>query len=99
MKNDKICHFWAKPALWYRHRKWVPIPIGQRQVVPVPKDSGTGTQLQNGVGTGSNQSGTGTDASSNPDFCTLALLSPNSSTDSIGTLKMTNGGSDKNEIK
>ena len=30
--------------------------------------------------------GTGTDASSSLDFCTLSLLSPNSYTDSIGTL-------------
>ena len=70
-------------------------------LVPVPKvgtitwseaklyryhQSGTGTQSQKGVGTDTNQSSTGTNASSNPDFCTLALLSPNSSTDSIGTL-------------
>ena len=41
--------------------------------------SGIGTQSKKGVGTD-------TDASSSPDFCTLALLSPNSSTNSIGTL-------------
>ena len=35
---------------------------------------------------GERQSGTGTNASNNPDFFTLALLNPNSYTDSIGTL-------------
>ena len=69
VRNGKICHFWAEPAHWYRYRKWVSVPIGQRQ-------SGTGTD----------QSGTCTDVSSSPDFCTLALLSPISYTDSIGTL-------------
>ena len=75
MKNDKIFHFWAKSAHWYRYRKWVPVPIGQRQVVPVPKVSGTGTRSQKRVGTGTHQSGTSTDASSNLDFCSIALLS------------------------
>ena len=55
-------------------------------MVPVPKVSGTGTHLQKRAGTGTNQSGTGTDASRSPDFCIHALLSPNSYTDSIGTL-------------
>ena len=42
--------------------------------------SGTGTHSQKrvGTGTGTDQSGTGTDASRNPHFCTLALLSPKS---------------------
>ena len=76
VRNGKICHFWVEPAHWYRYRKCVPVPIrqgqsgtGTDQVVPVPIH-------QKGVGTGTNQSGTGTDASSSPDFCTLALLSP-----------------------
>ena len=55
-------------------------------MVLVPKVSGAGTHLQKGVGTGTNQSGTGTKASHNLDFCIRALLSPNSYTDSIGTL-------------
>ena len=46
--------------------KVVPVLI---KVVPVPIH-------QKRVGTGTDQSGTDTDASSNPDFCTLALLSP-----------------------
>ena len=54
----------------YRYRldrgKVVLIPI---KVVPVAIH-------QKRVGTGTEQSGTGIDASSNPDFCTLALLSP-----------------------
>ena len=62
VRNDKICHFEAKPTHWYRYRKCELVPIGQRQ------------------------SGTGTNASNNPDFFTLALLNPNSYTDSIGTL-------------
>ena len=86
VKKDKICHFSAEPAHWYRYRKWVPVPIRQRQVVPVLKVSGTCTHSQKGVGTGTDQSGTSTDASSSPDFCTLALLSPKFVHDSIGTL-------------
>ena len=64
-------------------------------LVPVPK-VGTGTHGQRQSGIVTDQSGTdthsqkrvgiGIDASSSPDFCTLALLSPNSYTDSIGTL-------------
>ena len=50
------------------------------------RPSGTGTHLQNRVGTGTDQSSTGTDASNNPDFCILALISPNSYFDSIWTL-------------
>ena len=65
---------------WYRYPldrgKVIPIPIKVAQVLIHQKRNGTGT----------NQCGTGTDASSSPDFCTLALLSPNSYTDSIGTL-------------
>ena len=45
------------------------------------RSSGTGTHSQKNIG-----SGTGTDTSNSPDFFTLALLSPNSYTDSIGTL-------------
>ena len=44
-------------------------------LVPVPKRGGTGIR-QRQSGTGTDQSGTRTDASSSPDFCTLALLSP-----------------------
>ena len=55
---------------WYRYPldrgKEVRVPI---KVVPVPFH-------QKRVGTGIDQSGIGTDASSSPDFCTLALLSP-----------------------
>ena len=58
VRNGKIYHFWAEPAYWYRYRKWVPVPMGQRQ-----------------SGTGIDQSGTGTDASNNPIFVPLALLS------------------------
>ena len=47
---------------------------------------GTGTHGQRQSGIGIDQSGTGTDASNSLDFCTIALLSPNSYTDSIGTL-------------
>ena len=43
VRNGKICHLWAKPSHWYRYRKWVQVPIGQRQ-------SGTGT-YQSGTGT------------------------------------------------
>ena len=75
VRNGKICHFGAEPALWYRYKKWVPVPFGQRlsgtgtdQVVPVPIH-------QKRVGTDTDQSCTGTDASSSLDFCTLALLS------------------------
>ena len=75
MKNDKICHFWAEPVHWYRYPLSVLVPIGQRLVVPVPKLSGTSTHSQKRVGIGTDQSGTDTDASSSPDFCTLALLS------------------------
>ena len=46
--------------------KVVPVLI---KVVPIPIH-------QKRVGTGTDQSGTDTDASNNPDFCTLALLSP-----------------------
>ena len=46
--------------------KVVPVPIN---VVPVPIH-------QKRVGTGTDQSDTSTDASNNPYFCTLALLSP-----------------------
>ena len=75
VRNGKICHFWVEPALWYRYQKWVPVPIGQRQVVLVPKVSGTDTHSQKGVSTGTDQSGIGTDASSNLVFVPLALLS------------------------
>ena len=44
-------------------------------MVPVPIVSGTGNHLQNRVGTVIDHSGIGTDASSSPNFCTLALLS------------------------
>ena len=50
------------------------------------RSSGTGTHSQKRVGTGTDQSGTDIDASNSPDFCTLALLSPNLYTDSMGTL-------------
>ena len=70
VRNDKICHFWEKTAHWYRYLldrgKVVSVPI---KVVPV-------SIYQKRVGTSTNQSGTGIDASSSPDFCTLALLSP-----------------------
>ena len=56
-----------------------------RTLVPVPK-VGTGTHGQRQSGTKTDQSGTSThsqkrvgtgiDACSNPDFCTLVLLSP-----------------------
>ena len=62
------------------------------------RKSGTSTN-PSGTGTGTDQSDTSTDASTSPDFCTLALLSPNSYIDGIGTLIMTNGGSNKNETK
>ena len=55
------------------------LPMDRDQVAPVPKSSGTGSHSQNRVGTG-------TDASGNLDFFTVALLSPDSYTDSIGTL-------------
>ena len=42
VRNGKICHILAEHAHWYRYRKWVLLPIGQRQ-------SGTGTD-QNGIG-------------------------------------------------
>ena len=58
---------------WYRY------PLDRGKVVPVPIH-------QKRVGFGTDQSGTDIDASSSLDFCTLALLSPNSYTDSIGTL-------------
>ena len=55
-------------------------------LVPVPRQSGIGTIHQKGVRTGTNPSGADTNASSSPDICVLALLSPNSYTDGIGTL-------------
>ena len=70
MRNGKICHLWAK------NRALVSVPMDRDKVVSVPKVSGTGTHLQKRVGTG-------TDASGSPDCCTLALLNPNSYTDSI----------------
>ena len=66
---------WQNLSFMGRTRTLVPVPKvgtgtnGQRQ-------SGTSTYSQKRVGTGTDQSGIGTDASSNPDFCTLALLSP-----------------------
>ena len=77
---------WKNLPFLGRTSALVPVPIGHRQVVPVPKVSGTGTHSQKGVGTGIDQSGTGTDASGSPYFFTLALLSPNLYTNSIGTL-------------
>ena len=68
------------------------------KVVPVPKQGGTGTTLQKPIGTGTGttqqnqistgteQSGTGTAVSKVPRFCSFAHLSPNSYTDSKGTL-------------
>ena len=50
------------------------------------KTSGTGTTMHNVFGTGTKHSGTGTTVSKNPDFCSFVYLSPNSHTDSIGTL-------------
>ena len=44
VRNGKIYNFWAKPAHWYLYRKWVLVPIRQRQ-------SGSGTD-QSGTGTG-----------------------------------------------
>ena len=58
---------------------WCRYPLDRGKVVPVPIH-------QKRAGIGIDQSGTSTDASSSPDFCTLALLSPNSYTDGIGTL-------------
>ena len=75
-----------KSTISGQSRNSVPVPIYITKMVPVPRQSGTGTHLQKGVGTGTNQSGTGTDASNSPDFCIRVLLSPNSYTDSIGTL-------------
>ena len=77
MRNGKICHLWAELAIQYQYQKGgyrypldrgkeVSVPI---KVVPIPIH-------QQRIGTGIDQSGTGTNASSNPDFCTLALLSP-----------------------
>ena len=60
----------------------VPIPKvgtgthGQRQSGTGTDQSDTDTLSQKRVGTGTDQSSTGTDASSSPDFYTLALLSP-----------------------
>ena len=57
---EKYAIFGKNPSIRYRY---------QEGVVPVPirkRHSGTGTD----------QSGTITVASSNPDFCTLTLLSP-----------------------
>ena len=53
---------------WYPldNDKVIPVPI---KVVPVPIH-------QKRAGTGIDQSGIGIEASSNPNFCTLALLSP-----------------------
>ena len=48
-----------------RTRQW----YQYQKLVPVPI-----VQRRSGIGT--NQSGTGTDASSSPDLCTVALLSP-----------------------
>ena len=49
---------------------------GQRQSGTGTNQSGTGTHSQKRVSSGTDQSGTGTDASSSPDFRTLASLSP-----------------------
>ena len=57
-----------------------------RVLVPIPNRGGTGTTHQNWVSTGTDPSGTGTNASNSLDICVLALLSPNSYTDDIGTL-------------
>ena len=86
-KGHEIYHFWAIPQFNTGTQIGVvPVPIGTTKVVLVPRQSVIGTHLQKRVGTGTNQSGTGTDASRNPDSRILALLSPNSSNDSIGTL-------------
>ena len=68
-----------KSAIYGQYLRLVPIPLSQKQ-------SGTGTTHQNRVGTGTDPSGTGTTTSCSLDFCIHALISPNSYSDSIGTL-------------
>ena len=55
---------------WYRY------PLDKGKVVPVPIKVAPVPIHHKRAGTGTDQSGTSTDASSNPNFCTLALLSP-----------------------
>ena len=55
---------------WYRY------PLDRGKVVPVPIKVVLVPIHQKRASTGTDQSGTGTDASNNPDFCALALLSP-----------------------
>ena len=82
VRNDKIYHFWAEPAHWYRYQKWVLVP-----------KVGTGTHYtegnwyryhllgyrypftREGMVPVPNKGGVGTRASSNPVFVPLALLS------------------------
>ena len=86
-QKGEICHLWAIPQSgtgtktgWYRYPNW------QNQIGTGTKTSGTGTHLQNKFGTGTKYSGIDTTASSSLDFCNFASLSPNSYTDSMGTL-------------
>ena len=47
VRNGKNCHFSVEPAHLYRYRKWVPVPIGQRQSGTGTDQSGTGTDASN----------------------------------------------------
>ena len=55
---------------------WYQYPLDRGEVVPIPIKVVSVPIHQKRVSTGTDQSGTGTNASSSPDFCTLALLSP-----------------------
>ena len=77
-------NFWAIPQVGIgTQTEVVSVPLDRTKMVPVPRQSGTGTTHQNQVGTSTDPSGTSTNASSSPDICVLALLSPNSYTNGI----------------
>ena len=65
----------------------VSVPLDRTKTVPIPRQSGTGTTHKKGVGICTEPSGTGTNASNNLVICVLTLLSLNSYTEGIGTLR------------
>ena len=67
-QNPQFCTGTKKG--WYRY------PLDRGKVVPVLIKVAPVPIHQKRAGTDTDQSGTCTNASNNPDFCTLALLSP-----------------------
>ena len=79
--------FLGRITHWYWYQTGVvPVPLTRTKVVPVPRQSGTGTNLQNRVGTGTDLNGNVPLLPTALISCIFILLSPNSYTDSIGTL-------------